>query len=72
MPAEGIEPPAYALRNFRKLCIRVQLRALARIKSSTLAKLIARRCTPMRAVVYAHYGIAMAETVLMPAYLMMQ
>jgi len=61
VPAEGVEPPAYALRNFRKLRIRAQLRALAHIKSSTWAKLIVRRCTPMHAVVSAHYGVAMAQ-----------
>ena len=57
VPAEGIEPPAYALRNFRKLCIRVQLRAIAHINSSTWAKPIVLRCAPMCSVGCAHYGI---------------
>jgi len=64
VPAERVELPTHALRNFRKLRIRAQLRALAHIKSSTWAKLIVRRCTPMHAVVSAHYGVAMAETLL--------
>jgi len=61
VPAEGIEPPTYALRILRKLYIRVQVRALACIKSNTYGKPFARRCAPMHALVCAHYGIAMAE-----------
>ena len=61
VPAEGVEPPTHALRNLRKLFIRAQLRALAYIKSSTCDRSIVRRCSPMRAVVYAHYGVAMAQ-----------
>ena len=69
VPAERVELPTHALRNIRKLCIRAQLRALAHIKSSTWTKMIVRRCSPMRAVVYAHYGVAMAQTTNQPAWL---
>ena len=60
VPAERVELPTHALRIFGKLYIRAQLHAIARIKSINWDQSIARTCTPMHAVVYPHYGIAMA------------